>query len=355
MASAQRNGVSQLIAIDLEDGSWKPIADEEDANQIHYDHLIRLDESRVMGIFSGSLVTESVWIIDVNNTKAKKLIRTSQDHQISDLWFSRPQLLSVPSQGVPSRTIHGFLWLPCNPDYVDEDGVLPPLIICTHGGPTGSYGPGLNLRTQYFTSRGYAVVFLNYHGSTAHGRAYRQALWGNWGIIDADDGAEVAKHLISAGIVRKASVGCTGISAGGYHTLTSVTRHPDVYAGAVDVSGICDLESFNRGTHKLEWNYTDALVVDRDGATEEEKRARYRERSALYHTDRIRTPLLILHAKNDTVVPMNQATDLYEALKRQGKEVRLMKVDDDGHSLAKPASARIWLEEEEKWWQKTLL
>jgi dipeptidyl aminopeptidase/acylaminoacyl peptidase len=347
--------VSRLVAIDLEDGSWKYIASEEVANQLQFDHLVRLDDSRVLGVFSGSLNTESLWILDVENPMANKIIRKSQEHQISDSWFSRPELLGVSSKGSPARTVYGFLWMPRNPHWTAEDGALPPLIIATHGGPTGHYGPGLNLRTQYFTSRGYAVFFLNYHGSTGHGRAYRQALWGNWGTIDSDDAVEVADYLVSAGRVRKGSIGCTGLSAGGYHTLTSVTRHPHVYAGAVDVSGICDLVTFNNGTHKLEWNYADALVVDRDDATEEEKVARYRERSALYHTDKIETPLLILHGKEDTVVPMNQATDVYEALKNQGKDVKLVKVDNDGHVLAKPRSAKIWLDEEEKWWRKTLV
>lgn len=356
MAAGHWKGTSRLIAIDLDDGSWRYLASEEVANQILYDCLARIDDSHVLGIFSGSISTPSVWIVDVNDPEANNIVRRSQDFQFFDHWFSKPELLSVPSKGTPSRTVHSFLWMPHNPTYKAPGGALPPLIIATHGGPTGHWGPGLRLRTQYFTTRGYAVLLLNYHGSTCHGRAYRQLLWGNWGLIDTDDAIEMANHLISEGRVRKGGIGCTGLSAGGYHTLSSVTRHPSFYAGAVDVSGICDLESFDGTTHKLEWNYTDALVIaNSDATTKEEKSAIYKERSALYHTDKIQTPLLILHAKQDMVVPMNQATDVYEALKAQGKDVKLVKVDDDGHSLAKPRSARIWLEEEENWWRKTLM
>lgn len=357
VTAAQWNGASRLIAIDLDDGSWRHLAPEEEANQVQYDCLARIDDSRLIGIFSGTLHTDTAWIVNLNNPQSNKIIRRSQEHQLSERWFAKPELLNIASKGKPKRTVHSFLWMPHNPKYQADTktDALPPLIIATHGGPTGHWGPGLRLRTQYFTTRGYAVVLLNYHGSTCHGRAYRQALWSNWGRLDADDAVEVAEHLASTGRVRRGAVGCTGLSAGGYHTLSSITRHPTFYAGAVDVSGICDLASFNSGTHKLEWNYTDALVIADEGAAKKQKDAIYKERSALYHTDRIVTPLLILHAKQDMVVPMNQATGVYEALKEQEKDVRLVQVDDDGHSLAKPRSARIWLDEEEKWWRKTLL
>lgn len=316
---------------------------------------MRIDETHLIGVFSGSHSTDAVWLVDAANPQANRIVRRAQDLQLSDAWFSKPELLSVSSEGAPARTIHSFLWMPHSPDFQGPADALPPLIVATHGGPTGHWGPGLRLRTQYFTTRGYAVLLLNYHGSTCHGRAYRQALWGAWGLLDTDDGIEMAAHLAAAGRTRPGAVGCTGLSAGGYHTLSSVTRHASFYAGAVDVSGICDLLTFDEGTHKLEWNYTDALVIAHAAATQEQRRAVYRERSALFRTDAIRTPLLILHARQDMVVPMNQATDVYEALRAQGKDVRLVKVDDDGHSLGKPRSAKIWLDEEEKWWRKTLV
>lgn len=355
VASACFNGVNKLITINLEDGSWRSIASEEEVSQIMYDHITRLDDTSIVGIFSGSQSTLTVRTISSTDPVDNRIIRKSADLNISKSWISKPELLSVPAKREPQRTIHGFLWMPRNPEFTAEHDTLPPLIIVTHGGPTGHFGPGLNLRTQYFTSRGYAVVNLNYHGSTGLGRAYRQALWGNWGILDADDAAEVATYLVSTGRVREGSVGCTGLSAGGYNTLQCITRHPKTFAAAVDVSGICDLESFNDGTHKLEFFYTDALVMDKLDASQEEKLKRYKERSALYHVDNVQTPLLILHGKCDTVVPMNQATDMEKELKKRGKVVKLVKVDDDGHMLAKPPSARIWLDEEEKWWRSELI
>ncbi|CAG9954958.1 unnamed protein product [Clonostachys rosea f. rosea IK726] len=356
VATATINGVSRLVLIeDTATGKFRFLAGEGEVNQIMLDSLTGLGEDSFIGIFSGSVKNTYLKIFNIQNPAADRVVRKSTDHELPDAWIAKPQELRVPSKGSPSRTIYGFLWMPRNPDHTAPEGTLPPLIIKTHGGPTGRFGPGLQLRCQYFTSRGYAVVCLNYHGSIGYGRAYRDALWGTWGILDTDDAAEVAEHLVSAGRVREDAVGCTGISAGGYNTLMCVTRHPKLWAGAVDVSGICDLESFYNRTHKLELDYTEALVIDKVGASDEEKLAVYRERSAIYHTSKIETPLLILHAEQDTVIPMNQATDIEKALKEQGKEVRLVRVPNDGHTLAKPPSARIWLDEEEKWWRKTLL
>ena len=355
VAIAKFNGVSSLINVDLQNGSWRRIAEDEAVNDFLFDGLVRLDEKSVIGVFGGSLTQPAIHIFSIQGPEQHRLIHNPMAVNVPDEWISRPEIIELSAKGSPSRTVHGFLWMPRNPQYTSEEGVLPPLIIVTHGGPTGRSGPGLRIRTQYFTSRGYAVFFLDYHGSDGYGRAYRQALWGTWGILDAADTAEVADHLVSAGRVRKGAIGCTGLSAGGYNTLQCITRHPDTFAGAVSVSGISDLETFSKTTHKLEWYYTDALALDSMVKSEEDKRQRLRERSALYHLQDVRTPLLILHATDDVVVPMDQAISMNESLSTAGKDVKLIKVENDGHSLGRPASARIWLEEEEKWWRKTLI
>lgn len=354
-ATAYFNGLSQFIAIDLETLEWRRIADDSEANQIAYDSTVRLNDHSVVGIFAGERSVSSVRIIDTEDASRNKLIRSASELVLPNDLISEPKLIHVSAPTESKRDIFGFLWLPKNPSFTGPEGTLPPLILNTHGGPTGHFSAGLLLKTQYFTSRGYAVMLLNYTGSTGHGRNYRQGLWGNWGLVDAADAAYMAEHLVKEKLVREGSLGCTGLSAGGYNTLQSITRHPKTWAGAVDVSGICALEGFNSGTHKLEWNYTDALVIDTDGVSDGDKLKVYRERSALYHPEKVQTPLLILHGKDDTVVPLNQATDMAEALERLGKEVKLVEVDDDGHMLAKPPSAHIWLDEEEKWWRKTLL
>jgi dipeptidyl aminopeptidase/acylaminoacyl peptidase len=148
-------------------------------------------------------------------------------------------------------------------------------------------------------------------------------------------------------------VGITGISAGGYTTLQCLTRHPATFAGGVCASGISELKGFDELTHKLEMDYTAALVL-RDGLDEAEQEAVLRERSALYHADKVRSPLVLIHGVEDTIVPLSQARMMAEAL--EGRvDVRLVEVEGDGHSLGLPRSAKIWLREEESWWRKTLL
>jgi dipeptidyl aminopeptidase/acylaminoacyl peptidase len=292
--------------------------------------------------------------IDATNHENSKVIREAIDAKFPDGIYSRPETLRVHSNGSPSRDIFGFLWMPRNPKYVAPIDALPPLIINVHGGPTGHTGSGLSLRTQYFTSRGYACLELNYTGSTGHGRAYRESLFTNWGIIDAADAAEVADHLAASGRVDPRAIGITGPSAGGYNTLQSLSRYPGKFAAGVCICGISDLSSFAESTHKLESDYTDALVL-RPGASEGERQDIFRERSAMYHTEGMEAPLLLLHGQADTVVPVQQARLIAGALEKLGRDVKIIEVEGEGHMFSKPSSAKTWLLEEEAWWKRKML
>lgn len=250
--------------------------------------------------------------------------------------------------------------MPHNPAYEAPEGELPPLIIQVHGGPTAHTGPGLKIRSQYWTTRGYAYFALNYTGSSGHGAAYRDALFGHWGIIDADDAAECAEYFTSTGIIRKGGVGITGPSAGGYNTLQALVRSSKrkTFAGGVCVCGVSDVKKLGEETHKLESHYLDPLMfgypVPSDISGEERERV-YRERSPLYHACDISAPLLLVHGTADTVVPVQQARAIKKAIEDKGGDVRLVEVDGEGHMFSAPASKRIWLKEEEAWWRKTLL
>ncbi len=221
-----------------------------------------------------------------------------------------------------------------------------------HGGPTGHASPGLKIRTQYFTSRGYAVFSLNYTGSTGHGREYREALFGKWGIADTDDAAEFASYFVDSGRVSPDGIGITGTSAGGYATLQSLVRYPRIFAAGVCISGVSDVKTLGETTHKLEATYIDKLVLPR-GTGDDEKEAIYKERSPLYHTDMIQSSLLVLHGTNDNVCPIEQARSFAEAMKEHGGDVKLIEVEGEGHGLG--GCPRLLLEEEEAMWRKTLL
>lgn len=348
------NGTSRLVAIDLNTNEWRQLAGADTLSLISNDAMARLDDSSLLVIGSGTASLLSVHKLDLQRPELSKVIRQSTDEKFPRFLFSRPEPIRVRSKGSPCRDIHGFLWMPRNPDFTAPQGALPPLIIDSHGGPTGHTGCGLSLRVQYFTSRGYALFALNYAGSTGYGRDYRNSLFGHWGIMDADDAAECAEHLVATGRVKSGAIGITGLSAGGYNTLQVLVRHSSTFAGGLCVSGISELEKFDRKTHKLEFHYTQALVLPKGGADEDARAKIYRQRSALYHTDKIQSPLVLLHGLADTVVPVEQATLMADRLREERGRVEIVLVEDEGHMMGQPSSMKLWLEIEERLWMRTL-
>ncbi|KAF6840603.1 dipeptidyl peptidase (prolyl oligopeptidase) [Colletotrichum plurivorum] len=343
-------GQAKLILIDLETNDWKPIG-PPNLCAIAYDSVARLSDTSVLVIGEQLTFPSALYKIDVSTGEVKTVRETTND-KLNESLFSKPELVQFRSKGSPSRTIYSTVWMPRNPKFLAPEGSLPPLVISSHGGPTGYTGSGLKLRTQYLTSRGYAFLALNYTGSTGHGREYREALFQNWGIVDADDAAEVADHLVAAGRVGK--VGIVGASAGGYNVLQALVRHPRTFDAGFCVCGVSDVKKLDESTHKLESEYMGALVLD-PGMTEEQKEERYKERSPLFHAEKIESPLFLLHGIADTVVPIEQARLIYKAVKEKAGDVRIREVPGEGHMFGKPGSQRLWLDEEEAWWRRYLL
>ncbi|KYK57475.1 dipeptidyl peptidase IV [Drechmeria coniospora] len=355
VASAILNGSARLVLINVETGSWSQLVEADTVCQVSFDAVTRFDESSVLVIGSGTLSVPSIRILNVHQPNLNRLVREATDEKFSPSLYAQPEGISIQSVSQPCRDIHGFLWMPRNPKFAAATGERPPLIICAHGGPTSHMGCGVNLRTQYFTSRGYAFLGLNHAGSTGYGRRYRSSLWGNWGLLDVDDAAEFASYLVSHGRVKHDGVGITGFSAGGYSTLQVLVRYSSLFAAGLCVSGISDLNKFGRKTHKLEANYTPKLVLPEGGVDEKRKRRIYRDRSALYHVDNITSPIVLLHGKADPVVPVEQAKLMAKALAKRGRQVGLVVVDGEGHMMDSPVSTRLWLKEEESLWRRTLL
>ncbi|GKT58359.1 dipeptidyl peptidase [Colletotrichum tofieldiae] len=343
-------GQAKLILIDLKNNDWKPIGPSEICGIVN-DALVRMNDESLLLVADQSGSPSALYKIDIS-TGETTTIRETTDEKLKDSLFSKPELVKFQSKGSPSRTIYSTLWMPRNPKFLAPENTLPPLVISSHGGPTGYTGSGLKLRTQYFTARGYAYLALNYTGSTGHGRDYREALFGHWGIVDADDAAEVANHLVEAGRVGK--VGIVGASAGGYNVLQALVRHPRTFDAGFCVCGVSDVKKLDESTHKLESEYMGALVLD-PGMTEEQKEERYRERSPLFNADKIEAPLFLLHGIADTVVPIEQARLIYKAIRDKGGDVRIREVASEGHMFGKPGSPRLWLEEEEAWWRSYLI
>ena len=229
-----------------------------------------------------------------------------------------------------SQTAHALYYAPLNPEFTAPEGERPPLIVKVHGGPTGGVTSTLDLGTQFWTTRGFAVVDVNYGGSAGYGREYRNRLNGTWGVVDVEDSYAAAKYLCERGDADAERIVIRGGSAGGWTTLVAAIRPDLPFAAGCALYGISDLEVFVRDTHKFESRYIDGLV-----GTLPEARDTYRERSAMYHADKIAFPLLLLQGQDDKIVPPNQSELIVETLRKKGLPVAYIAYEGEGHGFRK--------------------
>ena len=256
-----------------------------------------------------------------------------------------PELISVPEAvelaSAGGRHTHALLYRPLNPGFRAPEGELAPLLIDVHGGPTGAALPELQLEVQYFTSRGFAVLAVNYGGSTGYGRPYRELLKGAWGVVDVEDSLAAARWAAEAGLADPKRICVRGGSAGGYTTLAALARADTPFAAGGDYFGIADLEVFARDTHKFESRYIDSLV-----GPYPERRDLYRERSPIEHLDQFATPLIVLQGLEDAIVPPNQATIIVDALRAKGVPVLYLPFEGEQHGFRQDANIRRALDAE---------
>jgi dipeptidyl aminopeptidase/acylaminoacyl peptidase len=252
-------------------------------------------------------------------------------------------LTKVESVAFPTsdgETAFGLFYPPRNPDYAAPTGEKPPLLVKCHGGPTSAASSTLNLGIQYWTSRGIAVLDVNYRGSTGFGRAYRDRLHLAWGVADVDDCVAGAKFLAEQGRVDGGRCVISGGSAGGYTTLAALTFR-DFFQGGASYYGISDIAALARDTHKFESRYLDWLI----GPYPQEQ-ARYRERSPLFHADRLSKPVIFFQGDEDAVVPPNQAEAMVEALRRKGNSVGFFLFAGEQHGFRKAGNIQRCLDAE---------
>lgn len=249
---------------------------------------------------------------------------------IAPALIARPEHITF-SNG-DGRQAFALFYPPTNSAFTAPAGDLPPLVVRSHGGPTGRASPALNLQIQFWTSRGFAVVDVDYAGSVGYGRAYRQLLDGKWGLIDVEDCLAAARHLVATGRADPDRLAIRGGSAGGYTTLCALTFHDLFHAGA-SWYGIGDLEALMRDTHKFESRYLDRLIGPWPKAAPV-----YRNRSPLYHTERLSCPVIFLQGEDDKVVPPNQAESMVAALRRKGLPVAYLSFAGEGHGFRRAES-----------------
>ncbi len=241
--------------------------------------------------------------------------------------IARPRPIWFASTG--GRRTHAFHYPPTNPACRGPANERPPLIVRSHGGPTSAARAALSLGTQFWTSRGFAVVDVNYGGSTGFGRAYRCRLDGQWGVVDVEDCLAAARHLVAEGLADAARLAIRGGSAAGFTTLCALTFH-DLFKVGASYYGIGDLEALARDTHKFESRYLDRLVGPLP-----EARALYRARSPIHHVDRLNCPVIFFQGLDDAAVPPNQAEAMVAALRAKGLPVAYLAFPGEGHGFRK--------------------
>jgi dipeptidyl aminopeptidase/acylaminoacyl peptidase len=233
-----------------------------------------------------------------------------------------------------------LFYRPHNPDFTAPSDEKPPLLVRCHGGPTSAASSGLNLGIQYWTSRGIAVLDVNYGGSTGFGRAYRDRLHGQWGIVDVEDCINGAKFLVERELVDPERMVISGGSAGGYTTLASLVFH-DVFRGGASYYGVSDIAALARDTHKFESRYLDWLI-----GPYLQSEALYRERSPLYHAERLSRPVIFFQGDEDAIVPPNQTEAMVEALRRRGMPVGYFLFSGEQHGFRSAANIQRALDAE---------
>ncbi len=308
-------------------------------------HGLSVSGSTAVMVASGPTRPSAVVRVDLA-TGALERIRESSTLAIHAAYLSQPRFVEFPTAG--DRTAFAFHYPPTNPDAVAPDGELPPLLVISHGGPTSNTDQRLSLDVQFFTSRGFAVVDVDYGGSSGYGRAYRDRLRDSWGIVDLDDCTIAATWLAGQGLADPARLAIRGGSAGGYTTLCALTFR-EAFAAGVSYFGVGDLAALARDTHKFESRYLDLLVAPwPDGV------AVYDQRSPIHSADRIRTPILVLQGADDRVVPQAQADELVAALARNGVPYGYILFQGEGHGFRRAENRRRSLEAELSFYAQVL-
>ncbi|OQE12564.1 hypothetical protein PENVUL_c001G06967 [Penicillium vulpinum] len=354
IASYTKNARWSFIRIDLSNDSW------QDMNVPVTDTIILADtplsDTKIALLGSSETTFSTAFTLDIADTITLNVLKAASEFPMPSGLVSKPEHISFPRvQGKNLEGMaHAIFYEPQNPDYLAPSGTLPPLIVCVHGGPTSQTGTGLNITDQYWTSRGYAVVWVNYGGSSGYGRAYRDILNGQWGIIDTADAASCVSYLASTGRIDQNGIGIRGQSAGGYIVLQALCDYPNLFAGGNSLYGIGNVRTLCEDTHKFESHYAFALLFD-PGADEDEKNRIFSERSPCLKADKITAPLLLLQGDEDLVVPLNQAEEMVEMMTKAGRESKLVVFHGEGHGFRQAESRITAVEEEEKWWKKALL
>ena len=332
----------RMAATYTEGGRWKLAVIDPNAKRFT---PLELDIEAVESIkanadsifFIGGSPTAAPAIYRYSTGGKLEVLRSSVTDAIPRAWISVPEAVTFRAG---DRDVHAFYYPPANPDVTAPPDTQPPLIVVTHGGPTGATLDVFDPKVQFWTSRGFAVLDVNYSGSTGYGRPYRDRLKGQWGIVDVADAVAGAQAMVAAKKADPDRLIIRGGSAGGYTTLAALTFHDTFKAGA-SYYGISDLEVLQHDTHKFEARYNDSLI----GPYPEAKDV-YRARSPIHFTDRLSVPIILFQGLEDKVVPPNQSEMMADAVRKNGVSVKYVAFEGEQHGFRKADNIIRSLEEE---------
>jgi dipeptidyl aminopeptidase/acylaminoacyl peptidase len=327
-----QEGTWYLASVDTETGRLEPI-------ETPYSSLggVRVGPGCV--VFVGGSPTEPSGIVKLDLETAKsKVLRRSSELELEPGYLSEPRAIEFPTEN--GLTAHALFYAPQNRDYAGPADERPPLLVMSHGGPTAATSSALNLEIQYWTSRGIAVLDVNYGGSTGYGREYRERLNGQWGVVDVDDCVNGARYLVEQGEVDGERLMIRGGSAGGYTTLCALTFR-DVFKAGASYFGVSDLAALAQETHKFESRYLDRMV-----GPYPERQDLYRERSPIHFTEHLECPVIFFQGLEDKVVPPNQAEMMVEALRAKGVAVAYLPFEGEQHGFRRAENIKRSLDTE---------
>ncbi|SUZ48458.1 uncharacterized protein METZ01_LOCUS1312 [marine metagenome] len=298
---------------------------------------IKAGDGKIVFVAGAPSLPLSVVLFDLATSKWQELQKSH--NLVIDLgYLSTARPLEFPTKD--GKAAHAFFYPPRNGDFQGPAGEKPPLLVKSHGGPTGAASIALDLGIQFWTSRGIGVLDVNYGGSTGYGREYRERLNGMWGIVDVDDCCNAALHLVSRGEADGERLAIEGGSAGGYTTLAALT-FKEVFKAGASLYGVSDLDALARETHKFESRYLDGLV-----GPYPERQDLYEERSPINHTERLSCPLILFQGLEDQIVPPSQAEMMFEAVRSKGIPAAYIPFEGEQHGFRRAENIKKVLEAE---------
>ena len=290
--------------------------------------------------FIAASPTDAAAVVRMSTTSGQlDVLRRSSELAIEPSQVSRPRVIAFPTKDA-AQEAYALYYPPCNTDFVGPENELPPLIVESHGGPTAMAKAQLSAEIQYFTSRGFAVVDVNYGGSSGFGRLYRQRLRGRWGLVDTEDCVSAGRYLVQQGLADKDGLVIRGGSAGGYTTLCALTFYDEFAVGA-SYYGVADCETLAAVTHKFESRYLDGLI-----GPYPQDRAVYRQRAPINHADQLSCPVILFQGLEDHVVPPSQAETMVKALRAKRLPFAYLTFAGEQHGFRRAETIKRSLEAE---------